>query len=393
MPLDIAASSPEIVIPQPPADAPIQFFDLKAQQALVRDKVEARFSTILDHGRHIGGPEVDELEAKLAEVTGAADAVAVGSGTQALVMPLIALGYGHGDAVFIPAFTYNATANAVLLAGATPVFVDVDLKTFNMCPVDLERQIKAVKARRDLRARAVMPVDLYGLPADYDAILPIADAYGLRVVADGAQAFGGKLNGKWVGAIAEITGTSFYPTKSLGGYGDGGAILTTDKDFADILRSIRWHGTDSQRKVSVRVGINGRCDSIQCAVVSEKLEIFGAEYQRRQAIASIYDQRLEGVVERQQAQPGALSGYGLYTVSVENRDSVRAKLQNAGVPTAIYYDTPLQDMEAFKHYAGADPLSNSRKAATQVLSLPMHPYLSDGQAHRICDAFEQAIKP
>ena len=225
MALDTLTGQENVVIPQPPADAPIQFFDLKAQQALVRSKVEARFTTILDHGRHIGGPEVDELEQKLCEFTGAADAVAVGSGTQALVMPLIALGYGHGDAVFIPGFTYNATANAVLLAGATPVFVDVDPATFNMCPIDLEKQIKAVKARRDLRARAIMPVDLYGMPADYHAIGQVADSYGLRIVADGAQSFGGRQSGKWVGAIAEITGTSFYPTKALGGYGDGGAIM------------------------------------------------------------------------------------------------------------------------------------------------------------------------
>ena len=180
MPLDTGAIH-NIDIPQPPADAPIQFFDLKAQQALIRKRVEARFTTILDHGRHIGGPEVDELEQKLCDFTGAADAVAVGSGTQALVMPLIALGYGHGDAVFIPAFTYNATANAVLLAGATPVFVDVDPETFNMCPKHLEKQILAVKARRDLRARAIIPVDLYGMPADYDAITQIADSYGLRI--------------------------------------------------------------------------------------------------------------------------------------------------------------------------------------------------------------------
>lgn len=392
MPLDAAAHPHTVVIPQPPADAPIQFFDLKAQQALVRDKVEARFSAILDHGRHIGGPEVDELEKKLCEFTGAADAVAVGSGTQALVMPLIALGYGHGDAVFIPGFTYNATANAVLLAGATPVFVDVDPETFNMCPKDLERQIKAIKARRDLRAKAIMPVDLYGMPADYDAIGQIADAYGLRIVADGAQAFGGRQHGKWVGAIAEITGTSFYPTKALGGYGDGGAILTTDREFGDILRSIRWHGTDNQRKVSVRVGINGRCDSIQCAVVSEKLEIFNAERARREAIAAVYEERLNGMVGLQKATPGGEHGYGLFTVRVDERDDVRSKLSAAGVPTAIYYDTPLHRMAAFEPYAPPGGLPGCDESALTAMSLPMHPYLSDAQAHRVCDALEAALK-
>lgn len=391
MTIDLSQSA-NVVIPQADADAPIQFFDLKAQQKLVREKVEKRFTTILDHGRHIGGPEVDELEQKLAQATGAADAVAVGSGTQALVMPLIALGYGHGDAVFIPGFTYNATANAVLLAGATPVFVDVDPSTFNMCPTDLERQIKAVNARRDLTARAIMPVDLYGLPADYTAIQSIADAYKLRVIADGAQAFGGKQDGKWVGAIAEITGTSFYPTKTLGGYGDGGAILTTDKEFANVLRSIRWHGTDHQRKLSVRVGINGRCDSIQCAVVSDKLDIFGAERQRRIAIAKMYDARLEGLVPLQKAQAGAENGYGLYTIRVENRDDIRAKLQEKSIPSAIYYDTALHQMKAFEVYAPAGGLPECEKAAREVLSIPMHPYLSDSQAHRVCDELETILR-
>lgn len=386
------SNSPEITIPQAEADAPIQFFDLKSQQKLVREKVEKRFITILDHGRHIGGPEVDELEQKLAQATGAVDAVAVGSGTQALVMPLIALGYGHGDAVFIPGFTYNATANAVLLAGATPVFVDIDPKTFNMCPVDLERQIKAVNARRDLTARAIMPVDLYGLPADYNAIQPIADAYSLRVIADGAQAFGGKQNGKWVGAIAEITGTSFYPTKTLGGYGDGGAILTTDKEFAEVLRSIRWHGTDDQRKLSVRVGVNGRCDSIQCAVVSDKLDIFGAERQRRIAIAKIYNERLEGLVPLQETQEGAENGYGLYTIRVKNRDDVRASLQAKGIPSAVYYDTALHQMPAFAAYAPAGGLAGCEEAARESLSIPMHPYLSDEQANRVCETLTEIIK-
>ena len=384
MPLDTGAIH-NIDIPQPPADAPIQFFDLKAQQALIRKRVEARFTTILDHGRHIGGPEVDELEQKLCDFTGAADAVAVGSGTQALVMPLIALGYGNGDAVFIPAFTYNATANAVLLAGATPVFVDVDPETFNMCPKHLEKQILAVKARRDLRARAIIPVDLYGMPADYDAITQIADAYGLRMVADGAQAFGGRQHGKWVGAIAEITATSFYPTKSLGGYGDGGAIMTTDKSFGDVLRSIRWHGTDDKRKNSIRVGINGRCDSIQCAVVSEKLGIFESESVRRKAIGAIYEERLNSVCGLQKSTPGGEHGYGLFTIRVPNRDEVRAKLSEVGVPTGVYYDISLHKMAAFAPYAPVDGLPGCDECADQALSLPMHPYLSDAQANRVCD--------
>ncbi|MEL7320283.1 MAG: aminotransferase class I/II-fold pyridoxal phosphate-dependent enzyme, partial [Pseudomonadota bacterium] len=275
-----------------PDDAPIQLFDLKTQQKLIRPALEQRWIDILDHGRFIGGPEVTECEEKLAAFTGAADVVAVGSGTQALVMPLLAMGIAEGDAVFIPGFTYNATANAVLLSGGYPVIVDIDPKTFNMDAADLARKIDDVKAEGQLTPRAIMPVDLYGLPADYSAIQAVADAHGLRVIADGAQAFGGKDQGRWVGNIAEITATSFYPTKSLGGYGDGGAILCQDKDFADRMRSIRWHGTGDNRKESIRVGINGRCDSIQCAVVSEKLDLFEAERARRIAAAEIYNERL-----------------------------------------------------------------------------------------------------
>ncbi|MEM5517421.1 DegT/DnrJ/EryC1/StrS family aminotransferase [Henriciella sp. AS95] len=375
-----------------PADAPIQFFDLKAQQASIRPALEQRWITILDHGRYIGGPEVDECEQKLCEFTGAADAVAVGSGTQALVMPLIALGYGHGDAVFIPGFTYNATANAVLLAGATPVLVDIDPNTFNMDPEDLERKVQRVKGTRNLRARAVIPVDLYGLAADYKAIQQVADAHGLVIVGDGAQAFGAKQDGKWLGTLAEITATSFYPTKTLGGYGDGGAILVRDKEMGDLLRSIRWHGTGDNRKESIRVGINGRCDSIQCAVVAEKLGIFEGERQRRITAASIYNQRLEGKVEMQTGSQSDEPAYGLYTVRVPDRDAIRAKLQDAGVPTAIYYDTPIHQMPAFEQFSPARGLPECEKASQEVLSLPMHPYLSEDQLHRVCDALLGALQ-
>lgn len=369
-----------------PGDAPIQFFDLKAQQASIRGALETRWTTILDHGRYIGGPEVDECEQKLCEFTGAADAVVVGSGTQALVMPLIALGYGHGDAVFIPGFTYNATANAVLLAGATPVLVDIDPATFNMDAADLERKIQKVKGNRNLRARAIMPVDLYGLPADYAALESVAEAHGLRIVADAAQAFGGRQGNKWIGTLAEISATSFYPTKTLGGYGDGGAIMVRDKEVGDLLRSIRWHGTGDNRKESVRVGINGRCDSIQCAVVSEKLGIFEDERQRRIQAASIYNERLTGKVDGQIVGANEESAYGLYTVRVPDRDAVRASLQEKGVPTAIYYDTPIHQMPAFEQFAPPGGLPECERASREVLSLPMHPYLSEDQIHRVCDA-------
>ena len=375
-----------------PADAPIQLFDLKTQQASIRPALEKRWIDILDHGRFIGGPEVTECEEKLAEFTGAADVVAVGSGTQALVMPLLAMGIAEGDAVFMPGFTYNATANAILLSGGYPVIVDIDPKTFNMDPADLIKKIEAVKAEGRLTPRAIMPVDLYGLPADYTAIQAVADAHNLRVIADGAQAFGGKDNGRWVGNIAEITATSFYPTKTLGGYGDGGAILCQDKDFADRMRSIRWHGTGDNRKESIRVGINGRCDSIQCAVVAEKLGLFEAERARRLAAAEIYNERLAGVIEYQIALDGQENGYGLYTVRVPNRTEVRAKLGDAGVPSGIYYDMAIHQMPAFAHLAEPGSLPECEKAAEESLSLPMHPYMSAGQVHKVCDVLIEAVK-
>lgn len=375
-----------------PADAPIQLFDLKTQQSLIRPALEQRWIDILDHGRFIGGPEVTECEEKIAAFTGAADVVAVGSGTQALVMPLLAMGIAEGDAVFIPGFTYNATANAVLLSGGYPVIVDIDPDTFNMDPADLARKIDAVKAEGQLTPRAIMPVDLYGLPADYSAIQAVADAHGLRVIADGAQAFGGKDQGRWVGNIAEITATSFYPTKALGGYGDGGAILCQDKDFADRMRSIRWHGTGDNRKESVRVGINGRCDSIQCAVVAEKLDLFVAERARRLAAASIYNQRLDGVVGLQRALEGQENGYGLYTVRVPNRTEVRAKLSDQGIPSGIYYDMAIHQMPAFSHLAETGSLPVCEAAAEDSLSLPMHPYMSADQVHKVCDVLTAAVQ-
>ncbi len=378
------------------SDAPIRFFDLKAQQASIRPALETRWTDILDHGRYIGGPEVSELEQKLCAFTGAADAVAVGSGTQALVMPMIGLGYGYGDAVFVPGFTYNASVNAVLLAGATPVFVDINPKTFNMCPEDLERRVKQVARQRNLRAKAVMPVDLYGLPADYEGIGTVADQYGLEIISDAAQSFGGQSGNKWVGALASITATSFYPTKTLGGYGDGGAILTTDKGIGDMLRSIRWHGTGEDRKNSIRVGLNGRCDSIQCAVVSEKLSIFEAERGRRLAIDALYRKHLSGVVEIQSrfsdSAMNSTSACGLFTIRVSDRDRVRAELSEQGIPTSIYYDTPLHRMPAFEHFNPAGGLPECERASEEVLSLPMHPYLSEGQVGRICEGVLGAVR-
>ena len=369
---------------------PIAFIDLKAQQARIRDRIEARFKAVLDHGAYIGGPEVAELEAELCAFTGASKALAAASGTDALMIPMMAMDLQKTDAVFIPAFTYNATASAVILAGATPVFVDVRARDFNLDPDDLDRRIAEARAK-GLTPRLVIAVDLFGIPADYEAIFAVAEANGLKVLADAAQSFGARWNGRWAGNIAPVTATSFFPAKALGGYGDGGAVLFRDLDLYEASEQVRWHGTDSGRKESVRVGFNGRLDSLQCAVVIEKLKLFAEELGRRREIAAIYDRRLANHIDPQRFGEGCESGYGLYTVALADRDQVQARLKADGVPTAIYYSQPLPRMAAFRPYAEGHSFPESERLAGRVLSLPMHPYLSDEQAKYVCDRLIEAV--
>ena len=369
----------------------IAFIDLKAQQRRIRNAVEARLTAVLDHGRYIGGPEIAELEEKLADMTGVAGAVACASGTAALIIPLFACGVGCGDAVFIPSFTYNATANAVLIAGATPVFVDIDPATFNMDPVDLAEQVARVRQEGVLTPKVVIPVDLFGSPADYSEINRIAEREGLYVLADGAQGFGGRLDGRWVGNLAPATATSFFPGKALGAYGDAGAVFAQDRDALAHWMSIRWHGTDEQRKDSIRVGFNGRMDSFQAAVLLEKLAIFEDELAARHAIAATYNRRLSNIARPQRHLDGAQSGYGYYSLCVENRDDVVRKINAMGVPTAVYYAKPLHRMQAFEAYAADADLAATERTAEEIFSLPMHPYLTPDQVEYICDAVEAAV--
>ena len=370
---------------------PIAFIDLKAQQARIRDRVEARFKAVLDHGAYIAGPEVAELEAELCAFTGAAKALAAASGTDALMIPMMAMDLQRTDAVFLPAFTYNATASAVILAGATPVFVDVRARDFNLDPDDLDRRVAEAKAR-GLTPRLVIAVDLFGIPADYEAIFAVAEAHGLKVLADAAQSFGSRWNGRWAGNIAPVTATSFFPAKALGGYGDGGAVLFRDPELYEASEQVRWHGTDSGRKESVRVGFNGRLDSLQCAVVVEKLKLFEQELGRRREIAAIYDRRLANHVDPQRFGQGCESGYGLYTIALGRRDEVQARLKADGVPTAIYYSQPLPQMAAFRTYAEGQAFPESERLAGRVLSLPMHPYLTDDQAEYVCERLIEAAE-
>jgi dTDP-4-amino-4,6-dideoxygalactose transaminase len=260
-----------------------------------------------------------------------------------------------------------------------------------MDPSDLERRIAEAKAE-GLRPRLVIAVDLFGIPADYAALFAVAEAHGMTVMADAAQSFGCRWNGRWAGDVAPVTATSFFPAKSLGCYGDGGAILFRDEALYEASEQIRWHGTDAQRKESVRPGMNGRLDSIQCAIVVEKLAIFAGELERRRAIAELYRRRLKGAYDVQDFGPGRESGWGYFTVAIDDRDAVQAKLKDDGVPTAVYYSQPLHRMKAFERFSPAGGLPVAERLAGRVLSLPLHPYLSDEQAEYVCARFLAAVE-
>jgi dTDP-4-amino-4,6-dideoxygalactose transaminase len=370
---------------------PIRFFDLETPKWRLRSDIEKRWQKILDHGAFIGGPEVGELEAALAAYVGAKHGLAVASGTDALVIALMGEEVKATDAVFIPGFTYNATANAVLLAGATPVFVDCDPHTCNIDTAHLEAQIEATVREGKLKPRMIVAVDLYGLPADYVAINRIAKKHGMLVLADAAQSLGGAQNGVKIGALTDMSATSFYPSKTLGCYGDGGAMFTDDTARFERWSSIRWHGTDAQKKESIRVGVNGRLDSVQCAVLLSKLTIFAEEMKARERIAQRYRKALGNAVEMQAIPAGSQSAWGLFTIMVDDRATVMKWLQDAGVPSSIYYFKALHQHKAFAKYAPTGGLPVCEKLAAGVLSLPMHPYLTDAEIDRVVTAVKAAV--
>ena len=375
------------------AEAPIALIDLKAQQARIRHNLDRAIQRVLDHGQYIMGPEVAELERRLSAFCGAKHAITCSSGTDALLIALMAMGIGPGDAVFCPAFTYTATPEVIALLGATPVFCDVERRSFNIDPAALPAAIDTA-AEKGLRPRAVMPVDLFGQTADYDALLPIAEQHGLLVLSDAAQSFGAETRGRKVGQIGHVVATSFFPAKPLGCYGDGGAIFTADDALADVMRSIRLHGRGGDKYDIVRVGINGRIDTLQAAILIEKLAIFQDEIVRRQQIARRYEAGLDNVVIVPRIPADVLSVWAQYTIIVPNgrRDDLAASLQKQGIPTAIYYPRPLQQQTAFSVYpvskAGA-PVAE--QLAKEVLSLPMHPYLAPHQQDRIIEAIVSAL--
>ncbi len=375
------------------ADDPIAFIDLKAQHRRLGRRIEEAIGRVLKHGRFIMGPEVRTLEERLAAFTGVKHVVTCASGTDALQLPLMAWGIGPGDAVFVPTFTFAATAEVVALVGATPVFVDVLDDTFNIDPANLEVAIKSVASEGRLRPAAAIPVDLFGQPADYDALLPLAEAHGLRVLSDAAQCFGSSYRGKRAGSIGDVAATSFFPAKPLGCYGDGGAIFTDDDDVATTLRSLRVHGQGSDKYDNVRIGMNGRLDTIQAAILLEKLAIFEDEIGARQKVAHRYALALATMVDVPGVMAGAVSAWAQYTIKLDDRDGVAARLKAAGVPTAIYYPRPLHRQTAYRDYPVAPSgLPVSEALAERVLSLPMHPYLDDATQGRIVGAVTDAIK-
>ncbi len=381
---------PQSVLPS--AAAPIPLFNLKRQEQRLRPELDRAIATVLDHGQFILGPEVTALETDLAAFSGVRHCIAVSSGRDALLMALMALGVGPGDAVFVPAFTFSATAAAVMAAGARPIFVDVLLDSANMDPDDLERAIADTEGLAGTTPKAVIPVDLFGLPADYGRIGAIAAAHGLAVLSDAAQSFGGAVGNARVGAFGAISAVSFYPTKPLGAFGDGGAVMTDDDTLAEAVRQIRTHGRQGDGDVAMRIGLTGRLDTIQAAVLQVKLAGFPAELERRAEIAALYDSLLPGSIARPEIPSGVRSAFALYTVRLANRDAVRTSLAAADIGTGLFYRVPLHRHPAFaalvpeaRSFPIADFLSDT------VLSLPMGPDMTDAEVERVARAVAAAV--
>jgi dTDP-4-amino-4,6-dideoxygalactose transaminase len=368
----------------------IEFIDLKTQQRRIKDGLHAAIEKVLAHGNYIMGPEVEELERQLCAFSGARHCISCANGTDALVMALMAAGVGPGDAVFVPSFTFVATAEAPALLGATPVFVDVSAGDFL---IDVKSLGGALDLARDhgLKPKAVIPVDLFGLPADYAALNAWARSHGLIVIGDAAQSFGAEAGGRKVGTLAPITTTSFFPAKPLGCYGDGGAVFTDDDNLAEILRSVRIHGKGRDKYDNVRLGLNGRLDTLQAAVLIEKLRIFPEELTARSRIAERYASRLGDLVTVPRVRPGATSAWAQYTICLPGRDAVAAGLKDEGIPTGVYYPTPLHRQSAYASYPCAGELPVSTRLPGEVLSLPMHPYLDEDTQNRICAALRRAV--
>ncbi|WP_105265350.1 DegT/DnrJ/EryC1/StrS family aminotransferase [Pseudoalteromonas sp. T1lg76] len=356
----------------------MQFIDLKAQYEHLKSKIDKRIHNVLEHGQYIMGPEVQELEQNLADYVGVKHVITCANGTDALTLAMMVLDVKEGDAVFCPTFTFFATAEVIAYEGATPVFVDSDQDTFNICPVDLEKQIQKVIAEGELNPKAIIAVDLFGLPANYPALQKIADKYNLKLVEDAAQGFGGEINGQRAGSFGDIATTSFFPAKPLGCYGDGGAIFTNNDEYAELLRSYRVHGKGADKYDNVRIGMNSRLDTIQAAILLEKLAEFPTELKARNRAADKYSRELAGKYKIPVVPEGYVSSWAQYTLVSDDRDAEMANYKEQGVPTMVYYGTCMHQQTAFKELGYTDenfPIAS--RLASQVFSLPMHGYMAE----------------
>ena len=373
-------------------ERPIPFIDVAAQRRRLGRAIDDAIVRVLGHCEFIQGPEVHALEAELAVFCGARHAIGCASGSDALLLVLMAWEIGPGDAVICPSFTYHATAEMVALLGATPIIADVKAETFNLDPESLECAIAEAR-RLGLKAKAVIPVDLFGLPADHDAIAAIAAAHGLKVLDDAAQAFGATYRGRKLGALATATATSFFPAKPLGCYGDGGAVFTDDDALAARVKSLRVHGEGIDKYDAARIGITGRLDTVQAAVLLEKLKIFPEEILARQAVAARYADGLADVATVPRVGNESISVWAQYTIRLApgRRDELAATLKAQGVPTAVYYAKPLHRQTAYRHFPVVGGVPASDALAEEVISLPMHAYLDQPVQDRIIAAVRRAL--
>ena len=377
------------------ATPPIPFIDVVAQRRRLGRAIDDAIGRVTTHCQFIQGPEVAAFENALAAFCGARHAVGCASGTDALMLVLMAKGIGPGDAVICPAFTFCATAEVVVLLGATPVFTDVDATTFNLDPASVTRAVATAK-RHGLKPKVLITVDLFGLPADYDALLAVAKAEGLFVLDDAAQAFGATYKGRNIGTLAPATATSFFPAKPLGCYGDGGAVITDDPALVEILKSLRVHGQGADKYDSVRVGMTSRLDTVQAAVLIEKLKIFADEIAARNEVARRYAEGVNDVAVVPAVPDGLTSVWAQYTIRLKPaaREGFAAALKAQGIPTAIYYPKPLHRLEAYRRFPVVDngiPVTD--QLAEEVISLPMHAYLDAAAQDRVIEAVRAALKP
>ena len=362
----------------------MQFIDLGAQRERIKDRLKAAIDAVIEDGRYILGPQVAELEKKLATYVGVKHVVACANGTDALLLPLLASGIGPGDAVFVPSFTFAATAEVVALAKAEPIFVDVEADTYNIDIDSLEAAIAMIKAEGRLKPKAIIPVDLFGIAANFDAIDTIAKRENLLVIEDAAQSIGGSAGGRMCGAFGHVASTSFYPAKPLGCYGDGGAMFTNDDALAEKLRAYAFHGKGETQYDNIYVGLNSRLDTIQAAVLLEKLAILEDEMEARARVAKRYADGLGDILKAARAPEGQRSAWAQYAIEVPNRDALKAKLQEEKIPSVIYYVKPLHQQVAYRDFPRSPKgLPVSESLPNTILCLPMHPYLSEEDQDRV----------